>query len=180
MRILYGSRFPKRYRALASAIPPGCGVVDVCCGDAYLYRHYLTDEPLSYLGLDINAGFVRWLMRRGVPVRQFDLRSETIPEADIVMMQSSLYQFIPDEKAVLDKMISAARRYVILTEPVSNLSASSNPLLAWLGKRLTDPGTGEAVDRFDEERLRRLLESYKTDIFEPIAGGREILARIVV
>ncbi|MFH1742226.1 MAG: methionine biosynthesis protein MetW [bacterium] len=180
MRLLYGRGFADRYRAVASAIPTGCSVVDICCGDAYLFRRFLSEEAVTYLGLDINPVFVRWLLRRGVPAREFDVRSDAIPEADVILMQASLYQFIPDERKILDKMVSSARRCVVLAEPIKNLSTSSSPVLSWLGRRLTDPGTGEVPSRFDTDRLGRLVEPYKTDMFELIAGGRESLVRIVV
>lgn len=179
MRLVYGRRFTDRYRAVASSIPAGCDVVDICCGDAYLYRHFLSKNRVTYQGLDINATFVRWLLRRGVSAHQFDARRDPIPEADVVLMMSALYQFIPDEEKFLSKMVAAARRFVILAEPVQNLSTSSHPVLAWLGRYFTDPGTGETPNRFDPDRLKKLVEPYPTDIFEPIAGGRDILVRIV-
>jgi hypothetical protein len=179
MRLLYGRRFNDRYRAVAAAVPAGCSVVDVCCGDAYLYRHFLSQKAVIYQGLDINATFVRWLLQRGISARQFDARRDPIPQADVVLMLSALYQFIPDEEKILSKMVAAARRFVILAEPVQNLSASPHPVLAWLGRRLTNPGTGAAPDRLDADRLRQLVNPYTTDIFEPIAGGRDILVRIV-
>lgn len=180
MRLLYGRSFRARYRALADAIPAGASVVDLCCGDAYLYRHFLSQKSVSYLGLELNEFFVSWLQQRGVDARQFDVRSDPIPQSDIVLMQASLYQFIPREKEILDAMIHAAKRYVLVVEPVRNLSSSTNSFLSWLGANLTDPGTGTVTERFDTQRLMKLVESYQTDICEPIAGEREFLVRIVV
>ena len=178
MRIVYGRWFEERFRAVADAIPDGMSVGDVCCGDGYLYRRFLSRRNIDYLGLDINATFVHWLVRRGVNARVCDVRFDPIPEADIILMQASLYQFIPSHENILRKLVNAARKCVIVTEPVRNLSASGNPFLSWLGRRLTDPGTGEAPHRFNEETLRHILTPYSVDQFEPIAGGREILVRI--
>ncbi|HPA46305.1 MAG TPA: methionine biosynthesis protein MetW [bacterium] len=179
MRIVYGRWFEERFRAVADAIPDGTSVVDVCCGDGYLYRRFLSTRNIDYLGLDINAMFIRWLTRRGVNARVCDVRCDPIPEADIILMQASLYQFIPDHEIVLRKLVDAARKYVIVTEPVRNLSTSQNPFLSWLGRRLTDPGTGETPHRFNEETLRQVLNPYTVKTFEPSAGGREVLVRIM-
>jgi hypothetical protein len=179
MRLLYGRWFSDRYRAVAEAVPAGCSVVDICAGDGYLYRRFLSQKSVVYTALDINPTFVRWLQRHEIQARQFDLRRDPIPEADVVLMMSALYQFIPEEKEILDKMLTAARRFVILAEPVRNLSASPNPVVAWLARRLTDPGTGESSGRLDQDRLKKLVELYTTDIFEPIAGGRDIIVRIL-
>lgn len=93
-------------------------------------------------------------------------------------MLSALYQFIPHEDRMLARMVESAERYVILAEPVHNLSTSPNPVLAWLGRRLSDPGTGGSAKRLDAERLQQLVEPYKIDLFQPIAGGRDMLVRI--
>ncbi len=178
MRIVYGGWFEERFRAVADAIPDGVSLTDVCCGDGYLYRRFLSTRHIDYLGLDINAKFVHWLARRGVNAQVCDVRFDPIPEADIILMQASLYQFIPSHENILRKLVDAARKCVILTEPVRNLSTSQNPLLSRLGRRFTDPGTGEAPHRFNEETLRQILIPYSVDRFEPIAGGREILVRI--
>jgi len=180
MRLLYGRSYRDRYERLAQIIPDGSSVVDLCCGDAYLYRRFLSQKSVSYLGLDINGGFVRWLQRRGIEAREFDVRSDEIPGGDIVLMQASLYQFIPSEKEILGAMIGAARRYVILVEPVRNLSSSASSFLSWLGASLTDPGTGKVTERFDTQRLMNLVKACRTDVCEPIAEGREFLVRIVV
>jgi hypothetical protein len=76
-------------------------------------------------------------------------------------------------------MLAAAEKYVILTEPVRNLADSKNPLLAGLARKLTDPGTGDQPNRFNEKRFEEFLARYRDQgrVVEsyPIAAGREQL-----
>jgi hypothetical protein len=105
-----------------------------------------------------------WDLRRQLP----------LPAADYVIMQASLYYF-PDAKHVVDRMLKAARRQVIVAEPVRNLASSQVPFLAWLGRRFTDPGVGQQPDRFTEQTIDRFFASYQTRISAAflIPGGRE-------
>ena len=66
MRLLYGRHFHDRYRSIAAEIAAGCSVVDVCCGDCCLYLGWLKAKGVSYVGLDLSAGFVAWASKRGV------------------------------------------------------------------------------------------------------------------
>ena len=60
MRALYGrAGFAERYRAVASLIPAGTDVVDLCAGDGRL-RHYLPPGT-PYLAVDINEPFLDML-----------------------------------------------------------------------------------------------------------------------
>jgi hypothetical protein len=59
------------------------------------------------------------------------------------------------------------------------MADSTNPLFAWMGKKFTNPGTGEQAHRFNE----RLLDQFFLPYIEQgavrealsIAGGREKL-----
>ena len=80
-----------------------------------------------------------------------------LPAADYVIMQASLYQFLPDAQPMVDRMLQAAHRQVILTEPVRNITNSKVAPLAFLGRRLTDPGDGQSAHRFTEETPRSVF-----------------------
>jgi len=95
MRILYGRNFHARYRALAEEIPPRATVVDLCAGDCYLYRKFLRAQAVDYLGLDQSPALVRAAQQAGVQARQFNVWRDEIPPTGIVVMQASLYQFLP-------------------------------------------------------------------------------------
>ncbi len=155
---LYGRHYPSRYRAIAELIPPGSSIIDLCCGPAVLYNRYLRRKSIDYMGLDINEAFVKGLLRRGVRAKVWDLREETpLPQADYVIMQASLYHFLPDPLPVLKRMLEAAREQVIIAEPVRNLASAKLPLLASLARLLTDPGVGSQPHRFNEQMLDDLL-----------------------
>jgi hypothetical protein len=176
MVALYGRHYASRYRAIADLIPARASVVDLCCGPALLFSRHLRGKNVRYTGLDVNAGFVEGLIRAGGAGQVCDLRKdEPLPPADYVMMQASLYHFLPDALPIVGRMIAAARRQVIIAEPVRNLTTSGSPLLAKLGRVLTNPGMGEQSHRFTEESLDELLSVYGSQVEKSflIAGGRE-------
>jgi SAM-dependent methyltransferase len=178
MLALYGRHYASRYRAIAELVPNGSSVLDLCCGPALLYHRYLRHKLVRYTGLDVNAEFIDRLTRRGASGQVWDLRSEkALPEADYVIMQASLYHFLPDPSPIMDRMLRAARRQVIVSEPVRNLSSSNSRLLALVGKLLTDPGVGNHSQRFNEASLDQFLSRYRSLVQQSflVAGGREKL-----
>ncbi len=179
MRVLYGRHFEARYRALADEIPDQSTVVDLCAGDCYLYRRYLRAKSVKYLGLDLSPAFVKAAQKHGVPAREFDLWREEIPRGDLVLMQASLYQFLPEAEKIIAKMLAAARHQVIIAEPVRNLSSSRLAWLAQLSRLLTNPAKNESSysgARFNENSLLEVFKSFpafQRAFFIP--GGRELV-----
>src|SRR5262245_3708411 len=176
MRALYGRHYGARYRAIAGLIPSGSSVLDLCCGPGILFDRYLRHQGVEYTGLDVNHGFLEHLNRRGGRGLLWDLhRDVPLPPADVVVMQASLYHFLPDPGPVVARMLAAARRLAIIAEPVRNLADSRLPVLAALARRQTDPGLGEAALRFNESSLDRFLESCSPPPSRSflIPGGRE-------
>jgi Methyltransferase domain len=176
MLALYGRHYTSRYRAIADLIPAEASVVDLCCGPALLFSRYLRQKNVRYTGLDVNAGFIEKLTRAGGRGQVWDLRNaKPLPRADYVMMQASLYHFLPDALPIIERMLKAARRQVIIAEPIRNLATSGSPLLAALGRLLTNPGVGEQPHRFTEESLDELFSGYDSQVDQSflIAGGRE-------
>ena len=178
MRALYGRGFDARYRAVAELIEPGSEVFEVCAGDAYLYRRYLQPKAVRYAGGDINAAFVRHAQRRGIAIRQLDAVHDPIPGADYVVIQASLYQFIPDHVRLIEALLAAARRSLIVAEPIVNLSTSPSGLVRWLAQRGANPGDGHKAARFDATSLDAALRVHFGDRIQSsatIARGRERL-----
>jgi hypothetical protein len=177
MRALYGKHFIPRYQAVADLIPPGTRVVDVCAGDCYLYQNFLWSKSVQYTGLDISPQFVAWAQSRGVNSRLFNAWTDDMPSGDILIMQGSLYQFLPRADAILQRMIAASQSMVIIAEPIQNLSTSKNSILATVGKYLTRPESHDYLGtRFDQETLSCLFKQYGS--FERsfiIPGGREMI-----
>jgi SAM-dependent methyltransferase len=179
MRALYGRHYGERMRVIAAEVPEGASVLELCCGPGTLYARHLARRAGGYIGLDVNDRFVAELRRRGVDARTVDLAcsSEPLPGADVVLMQASLYHFLPDAQEILDRMLAAARELIVISEPVRNLASSDNPVIGMLGRRATDPGVGGGERRFTEATLDTLMDRYRERLLkaELIPGGREKL-----
>lgn len=178
MRGLYGRHYGARYRAIAELVPDGAAVVDVCCGPATLYTRYLREKDVEYTGLDLNEGFIARLDEAGGHGRVWNMHSDdALPVADYLVMQASLYHFLPDPAPVLDRMLAAARKQVIVAEPVRNMATSDNRVLAAAARRFTDAGDGAQEHRFTETSLDDFFRAYQTRVAQRslIAGGREKL-----
>jgi SAM-dependent methyltransferase len=162
---------------VSDQIQDGASVLELCCGPGTLYRRYLRGRVSSYVGLDLNEGFVARLRGQGVDARQLDLSAtaKPLPSADIVIMQASLYHFLPDAGGVVDRMLAAARDRVIVSEPIRNLASSGLPGIGLLGRRAANPGAGGHAQRFNEKTLDKLMARYAERVLAafPIPGGRE-------
>jgi SAM-dependent methyltransferase len=175
MRVLYGRYYSARDAAVAAHVPAGASVLELCCGPSRLYRKELRGKVGSYVGLDANAGFVESLRRLGVDARQANVATAPLPEADIVVMQASLYHFMPDARAILERMRATARDCVIVSEPVRNLASSGLPLIArFAGRRTATDGVAHE-HRFDEPSLDALTATFGDAVLtaELVPGGRE-------
>jgi len=177
MRALYGRHYAERMSLVADQVPPGSTVLELCCGPGTLYLRHLRAKTSSYVGLDVNDGFVMRLRRRGVDARKLDLaeNGEPLPSTDVAIMQASLYHFLPDASAIIERMLAAAHERVIISEPIRNLATSSLPVIGTLGRRAADPGVGSHADRFTETTLDQLMEPYRDRVLSAFAipGGRE-------
>jgi SAM-dependent methyltransferase len=173
MRALYGRNYGARMSAVAEHVRDGESVLELCCGPGTLYFRHLRDH--TYTGLDVNEGFVSALRRRGVDAHVIDLArdGEPLPQADVVLMQASLYHFLPEASAIIERMLGAARDRVIISEPIRNLASSNLPGVGLLGRYAADPGVGGHADRFTEETLDALMERYDVMSASLIPGGRE-------
>jgi SAM-dependent methyltransferase len=175
MRLLHRGEFDERYTAIARHIPSGCSVVDLCCGDAVLAR--FVPRSCIYRGLDINPRFVAHGRRNGVSVEAWDAASAEVPEADVVCMQASLYHFLPNDLAMLERMVRAAKKRVIISEPVENWTSGTS-LKRSIALALTSIGGQSFPHRHTEESLRAVVAQLpaKNVQFERI--GRELVVII--
>jgi SAM-dependent methyltransferase len=179
MRALYGRHYAARMRAVAELVTPGASVLELCPGPGALYERHLRARAGAYTGVDVNDRFVERLRGLGAEARVRDLATseQPLPSADVVIMQASLYHFLPGAHTIVDRMLAAARERVIIAEPIRNLSSSRLPLLALIGRRSADPGAGgdSHAQRFDEPSLDRLMAAYGPQTVEAftIPGGRE-------
>jgi len=177
MLALYGRHYPDRMRAVAAEVPDGASVLELCCGPGTLYRRYLRGRVSGYVGIDVNRRFVEQLSRRGVAANRLDLAGgeEPLPAADVVILQASLYHFLPAPERILDRMLVAADDRVIVSEPVRNLASSDFPVVGRIGRRAADPGVGGHAQRFTEETLGDLMARYRERVLKSflIPCGRE-------
>ena len=175
MKCLYGKHYKYRYRAIAEKIPRWASVTDVCSGDSVLYTRYLKGKN-KYTGIDINP--LMAFNSKWAKIIKVDIVKEAIPKADYVVMQGSLYQFIPNHKEIINKMLDSARYKVIISEPVINLVNSKNKIISTIAKYITNPGIGNNNFRFTKESLNKDLQRYFKQYIEDIyfiAGGRDMV-----
>ena len=176
MRGLYGRHYSTRCAKIAELIPPRSTVLDLCCGPAVLYWRYLLQKEVLYTGLDGSAQFVNALVKEKIPAICCDLRGDTtLPHADYVVMQASLYHFLPDVRCLLDRMLQAAREKVIVAEPIRNLATARIPFLSPIAAHLSGPTDKGSTSRFTEESLDQLFLGYSRTVIQSfkIAGDRE-------
>jgi SAM-dependent methyltransferase len=177
MRVLYGRYYAARDAAVAAHVPERASVLELCCGPARLYERELRGRTSSYVGIDANAGFVDRLRRRGVDARRADVETAELPRADVVVMQASLYHFLPQERAaaMVARMRAAALDRVIVAEPVRNLAQSRLGFVARLAAGGAATADGAQPQRFDAASLRALMERFGDAVVHagPAPGGRE-------
>jgi len=174
--LLYGRHHRTRYRMIADLIPPGSSVVDLCCGPATLYHRFLRAKNVRYTGLDVSPSFVDALNKHGGHGILWDLRSDQpLPRADYVIIQGALYFFLPDPSPLIDRMLAAADKELIIAEAIRNLSSSTIPGVSNLAKRLAGSAEGTDSVRFSEETLDQLFADYAPELKQSfkIPGGRD-------
>jgi hypothetical protein len=133
-------------------------------------------KAVEYTGVDLNPRAVSAVTGLGARGVVCDVRENgSLPFAEILLMQASLYHFLPDARSVIDKMLSASTGRVIVAEPVRNLSDSPHRLIAWSARHLTNPGDGAPENRFTESSLDELFSHYASQVERSflIPGGRE-------
>jgi SAM-dependent methyltransferase len=177
MQALYGRHYEARMRAVAGQVPEGSSVLELCCGPGTLYTRHLRKRVSRYIGFDVNGRFIEMLRQAGADARRVDLAADTrqLPEADVIIMQASLYHFLPDAEAIVERMITAARDRVIVSEPIRNIASSELRVIGALGRRAANPGVGGHAQRFTETTLDLLMQRYRSRVLEAflIPGGRE-------
>lgn len=137
---------------MAQRIRDGETVLELCAGEGGFGARIAARA--RYVGIERGDDMVRAAHRRGLDVRQGDIRAVEWPQADVVVMIDALYHFPDDAPVLLTRMRAAARRAVFIAEPVRNVA--SLPGLGRLAASCTDPGTGPHRHRFDEAQLRAL------------------------
>lgn len=171
VRLMFKKYYTDRYKAIKNVIDNNSSVVDVCCGDSKLYA-FLKCKNINYLGLDFNQTFIKFSNKRGINVRLFDIYKDEIPVSDFVVIQGSMYQFIPNHNKILKKLYEAADKYLIITEPIRNYAQSQNNFISLIGRLLNNPGDSMKVHRFTLQTFKEALQPFKGNIVsENIING---------
>ena len=176
MKALYRSQWKQTYREVADRIPDGASVVDLCAGTARIYRDFLRARRCDYLGLDFSGHLVMSASRHGSPIRRFDLLCDEVPAADYVVMCSSYYHFRSREDEIFGKLLRAARKAVIISEPVENLSSGGVSVWSRLMRRFTDPGVGEFGYRYDLASFQEFAKRHGASEVQYEPGWRNAVA----
>ncbi len=176
MRVLHWGEFETRYSAVAEHVPAGASVVDLCCGDAALAARI--PQAKSYLGLDANQRFIDHAKRRGIDARLWDARTMPIPQADIVVIQSSLYQFHPEDADLVRKAFAAATQRVVIAEPVVNWATHGKPWQKFLARRMTRVSGRKFDFRHDEATLEALVRTLPSRRVDMKRAGRDLVIAI--
>src|SRR5712691_5628140 len=157
MRVGYGADSEARYPLVADLVADQTGqpshILELCCGDLALYRHLLRRGlARSYLGLEQSP-------------------------ADTVIMQASLYQFHDIADTLLPRLWTAARRLLVIAEPVRNLSQSRYGAAHWAARILTRTDDRVHIFRYTEATLLELYQRCKIPVsrLDRTPGGREIV-----
>ena len=174
MHILYGSGFYSRYEAILDLLPEGADVIDVCCGDCYIDR-FLAKKNINYLGLDLNSRFIEHALKKGIKARLFNIENSTVPRAEYIIMQGSLYQFMPRYRLIIDKLIFAADKAVIISEPITNVASCKNSMTAYLAMLATRVNGNNFFNRFTKEGLLDLFREYNVSLVREIKGGKDLI-----
>ena len=158
MRIIWGKRHRHILERANQLIPAGASVSEVCCGTGLLYRNYLCEKEITYLGMDTNGHFIMALKQLGINSKHHDLRKDEIDPADYVVICASFYHFADEREDVLRRMCAAARKAVIISEPVKNYSHTLTGPIGKLANWLTNPRSGSYQDRFTPESFREFAD----------------------
>ncbi len=175
IRILYGKHFLERYKSIKEYIPRGASVADICSGDCNLY-HFALRGRNNYIGVDMNPSLNK--KNRIINQTKIDVINDPLPISDFVIMQGSLYQFFPDHKKMVDKMLKSAKQKVIISEPVINLVNSNYGLISYLSKHTANSAIAPKSFRFTKSLLNNFFRKNYKDLVENIsfaAGGRDML-----
>ncbi len=166
MKLLYGRTYEGRYKAIAEEVR-NLEVLDLYCGDCKL-----ADFVKNYKGADFNKIFIKSAKKRGLDVSLMDITKEKIPENECIVMQGSLYQFIPNHEEIIKRILKSAQKKAIISEPYINLANSKNRVVSLIAKILTK--TSEPCDkRFTKQELINLFKKYNVTKIKDL--GRDIM-----
>ena len=163
----------KRLEAVSNWVPHKASVVDVAAGTSRIYRQLLKNHVSNYLAIEINPSFVKKSKRLGIEVIQADIRHKPVPTADVIIMMAALYHFKDRETEILDKLLFAALKRVIIVEPTGQPLSGS-----WRGRlkaKLADIGEGPIYYRIEKDKLLKICENRAKILHYTTLPNNEVL-----
>ncbi len=166
-KILYNKNYVKRYKEIGKEAKD-LEVLDLCCGDCKL-----SNFIRNYRGIDFNKNFVEAINKKNINIELRDISSQNIPKSECIIMQGSLYQFIPNHEKIIKRILNESIKKAIISEPYINMASSKNRILAFIGKLFTKTSKMHEK-RFTKKELIVLFKKYEAN--KIIDLGRDIMA----
>jgi hypothetical protein len=166
MRSLYGRFYKGRYTHLEKVIPDNCSLFELCMGDLHFYEHYLKKKNINYKCADINPVFVNAAKEKGLDAFLIDFIRDPVPSCDHILIQGSLYHSIPHHVKIIEKLLAAANKQLIISESVKNISNSKNPLAASLAGFISRSKGGQSKIKFTKETLKFAFSGLEKNIVQ--------------
>jgi hypothetical protein len=155
MELLYLGRYRARFFPVCRLIR-GESVTELCFGDT-LIADFCRKKKILWTGLDINVNFVRHALSLGHNAVAQDISKVShFPKADTLIMCGALYHFHDELEHMFSRMLEASP-YIIISEPVINLSAG-NGIIGKLAKGSAGIQGEEHDFRFNEQMLLHRLK----------------------
>lgn len=177
IKLSFGSRLKARYFNLQKHIPANSNLLELCMGDAFLYLNYLKQKNINYTCVDVNTAFINSAKKKGINCLQMNVETEEIPKSDYILMQGSLYHFIPHQKQIIQKLLDACNKELIISENIKNLSNHNSALKSYLGKIISNAGYGQSKIKFTKSLLEETFSDFKSriKIWEELPDNNEII-----
>src|SRR3989338_828973 len=172
---LYRGDYSERYEILDRFIKERSSVVELCCGPGDFYRGFLKKKNVNYLGVDNSADFIKRCKKKGINVIWGEVSQFNFIKSDYYIIISSLYQFHPDIRELINKMLQYAK-CVLISEPIKNISNSKYKIISKIAAYLTNKKNYENNFHFTEKSLdTMMLAGFKNKIVyvQTTKNGRE-------
>lgn len=137
----------------------------------------LNSKDLEYTAIDINCSLIGYLQRKKINSICADINEYPIPNADYIIMCSSLYHFDENAASLIRRMVSSARLMAIILEPIRHFSNSKLNILARLARYSSRVDGVIPMSHYNYNSLEKVLKSVDgLTRIEIISGGRDVLA----
>lgn len=166
MMLIYGKEYSRRYLVIAKEVD-GMEVLDICCGDCRLSNYVK-----RYRGVDFNDKFVKCARKKGLDAMKMDITKDHIPKSECIVMQDSLYQFIPNHEKIIKKLLKRSKK-VVIAEAGITFGQSKNPIISAIAKKLTSTSR-QHKERFTKGELYKLYRKFNAK--KIIDTGKDLTA----